>query len=155
MKFLICLPSFFFSIKLNSKTIWWMQILNTQIDCFANRDHSYTCLKLCVSHVFRVMASKLFQKHVLICIVPDFSRNDFVGVACIVRPHLDYWTCALLAATSLLGTTPVCISRSLFIVFAINFVYLMTISSSRECHCIYMFCPNQEPCLVPEPVGPG
>ena len=53
---------------------------------------------------------------VLIRTLLGFSCNNYVGVARVVRPHLDYRTRAVEAANSLLGRS------SLMIVFSINLV---------------------------------
>ena len=88
--------SFFFFIKHNSKTIWCVQILNIPNDCSANVDYSYMFwavykLRL-ASYSLKTVSNTL---RVLVRTLLSFSRNNCVGMARMVRPHLDNWTHAL------------------------------------------------------------
>ena len=91
--------SFFFLlsfIKYNSKTIRCVQILNIPNDCSANGDYSYMFwavyeLRL-ASYGLKTVSNTL---RVLLCTLLSFSRNNCVGMARMVRPHLDNWTRAL------------------------------------------------------------
>ena len=83
-------------IKHNSKTIRCVQILNIPNDCSANVDYSYMFwavyeLRL-VSYGLKTVSNTL---HVLLRTLLIFSRNNCVGMARMVRPHLDNWTRAL------------------------------------------------------------
>ena len=82
-----------------------MQILNIPNDCSANLLRSYFFKALCKlrveSYGLKTVSKPL---HVLMRKLLGFSHNDCVGMAQIVRPHLDYRTRAVQAATSLLGT---------------------------------------------------
>ena len=94
-----------------------LQILNIPNDWSANLLHSYLFWASCelgvMSYALKTLPKSLC---VLMRTLLGFSRNNCVGMACIDRPHLDYWTHALLAARS--------VRRSSFIVFCINLVYL-------------------------------
>ena len=87
---------FFFFIKHNSKTIQCVQILNIPNDCSAHGDYSYRFwavyeLRL-ASYSLKTVSNTL---RVLLRTLLSFSRNDCVGMARMVRPHLDNWTRAL------------------------------------------------------------
>ena len=87
---------FFFSIKHNSKTILCVQILSIANDCSANEDYSYMFwavyeLRL-ASYGLKTLSNTL---RVLLRTLLSFSRNNCVGMAHMVRPHLDNWTRAL------------------------------------------------------------
>ena len=84
--------SFFFFITHNSKTIQWVQILSIPSDCYANEDYSYLFwavykLRL-VSYGPKTVAHMLCS---LLCTLLNFSHNNCVGMARMVRPHPDYW----------------------------------------------------------------
>ena len=93
--FVHLLSSFSF-IKHNSKTIRCVQILRTPNDCSDNVDYSYMFwavyeLRL-VSYGLKTVSNTL---RVLLRTLLSFSRNNCVGMARMVRPHLDNWTRAL------------------------------------------------------------
>ena len=89
---------FFFFIKhtCNSKLIRCVQILRIPNDCSANVDYSYMFwavyeLRL-ASYGLKTVSNTL---RVLLRTLLSFSRNNCVGMARMVRPHLDNWTRAL------------------------------------------------------------
>ena len=91
---LLSSPSFF--IKHNSKTIRCVQILRTPNDCSSNVDYSYMFwavyeLRL-ASYGLKTVSNTLC---VLLRTLLSFSRNNCVGMARMVRPHLDNWMRAL------------------------------------------------------------
>ena len=65
-------------------------------DCSANEDYSYlfwAVFKLqLVSYDLKPVINTL---RVLLRTLLSFSGNNYVGMARMVRPHPDYWTCAL------------------------------------------------------------
>ena len=87
---------FFFSIKHNSKTIPYVQILSIPNDCSANEDYSYLFWAVyelpLASYGLKTVSNTL---RVLLRTLLSFSRNNCVGMARMVRPHPDYWTRAL------------------------------------------------------------
>ena len=87
---------FFFSIKHNSKTIQCVQILRIPNDCSANEDYSYMFWAVyelwLASYGLKTVSNTL---RVLLRMLVSFSHNNCVGMARIVRPHLDNWTRAL------------------------------------------------------------
>ena len=123
---------FFFSIKHNSNTIRCVQTLSIPNDCSANEDYSYL-----VWAVYKLRLESYGLKTVsnMLCVLLrtllSFSRNNCVGKARMVRPHPDYWTRALHAGevtgSDEFAKKYLCVSRSSFIVFSINLVYLKTV----------------------------
>ena len=96
--------SFFFA-RHNPKSIQCIQILNIPNNWSANLLHTYLFWSLCELRVASYglkTVPKSFR--ILMHTLLGFSRNNCVGVARIVRPHLDYWMRVVQAATSLLGT---------------------------------------------------
>ena len=83
-------------IKHNSKTIQCVQILNIPNDCSANGDYSYMFWAVyelwLASYGLKTVSNTL---RVLLRTLLSFSRNNCVGTARMVRPHLDNWTRAL------------------------------------------------------------
>ena len=71
-------------------------------DCSANADHSYLIGAACELN-WRVMTSKLSQKYCTSSFEHffGFSRNYFLGVANMVRPHLDYWMRSVMCKPSI------------------------------------------------------
>ena len=102
--FVHLLSFFFFSIKLYSKTIQFVKILNIPNGWSFTVDYFYRFSALCelrlASYGLETVANTL---RILLRTLLSFSRNCVV-VARMVRPHPDNWTHALQAATSLLGT---------------------------------------------------
>ena len=78
----------------NSKIIQYMQILKIPNDCSANRDYSYLfgasyeLYARLVSYGLKTVCPRHFT--FLLEHFCNFSHNNCVGVAHIVRPHLDY-----------------------------------------------------------------
>ena len=87
---------FFFSsssssfIKHNSKTIRCVQILRIPNNCSANVDYSYMFRAVyelpLASYGLKIVSNTL---RVLLRTLLSFSRNNCVGMARMVRPHLD------------------------------------------------------------------
>ena len=88
--FLLLLSSSSSLIKHNSKTIRCVQILNIPNDCSANGD--FSCMFSAVyelrlaSYGLKTVSNTL---RVLLRTLLSFSRNNCVGMAGMVRPHLD------------------------------------------------------------------
>ena len=99
--------SFFlcFSARHDLESIRCMQTLNTPNNYSANLLHSYlfwaSCELQVASYGLKAVPKML---RILMHMLLGFSCNNCVGMTCIVRPHLDYWTRAVQAATSLLAT---------------------------------------------------
>ena len=89
-KFRFCSSSFFFffSIRHNSKTIWFVKILNIPNGWSSTVDYSYWFLASSelqlASYGLKTVANTL---HILLHTLLKFSRNNCVGVACMFRSH--------------------------------------------------------------------
>ena len=70
--------------------------------------------------------------------LPGFSHNNCVGLAQIVRPHLDY--CECVTGCDEFIWNYMYASRSSFIIFTINLVHSNTAESSSERYCEYTSC---------------
>ena len=96
----------FFSVKHNSKTIWFVKILNIPNGWYFTVDYSYWLSSSCdlrlASYGLETVTNML--RVLLRTLLLSFYLNNFVGVARMARPHLDYRTLALQATMSLLGT---------------------------------------------------
>ena len=89
--FFFLVSSFFFSIRHNSKTIRCLKILCIPNDCSANEDYSYLFwavyeLRLASSGL-KTVSNTL---RVLLRTLLNFSWNNCMGMARMVRPHTDY-----------------------------------------------------------------
>ena len=92
--------SFYFSVMHNSKTIQYQTIALLM-------EIILTCLGLRVSYDWQVMASKPFPRSFAFTLghLFGFSPINCVSVASVIRPHPDYRTSPLQAATSSLLRT--------------------------------------------------
>ena len=83
-------------IKHNSKTIRCVRLLRIPNDWSANEDYSYMFWAVyelpLASYDLKTVSNML---RVLLRTLLSFSRNNCLGMARMVRPHLDNWTCAL------------------------------------------------------------
>ena len=121
--------SFFY--RNNLKRVRSLWILNIPNNCSAIVLRSYLFWASCELWVASFGLKRVAETlHVLMRMLLGFSRMNCVGIARIVRPHLDYCAHAVQAARS--------VRRSLFVVFSINLVYSKAIYSSRDCCCLWM-----------------
>ena len=84
------------SSSVGIKSIPSLQILNIANDCSANLLHSYMFWASCELRVESYSLKTVPKSFcLLMCTLPNFSSNNCVGMACIVRPHLGYWVRAV------------------------------------------------------------
>ena len=106
--------SFFFH-KNNSKSIRYLRTINIYMYWTALLTF-YLFWALCelqvASYSLKTVPKSL---RVFMSTLLGFSRNNYVGVASMVRPHMDYWACAVQANRT--------VRKRSFVVFSINLIF--------------------------------